>query len=92
MTINLPESHLSQLSALASDAGYDSVEQFAQDCLMAITSDSVQQDQTEWTEQELREFAAACDQGMEDARAGRVMSVEEARRRSHERAAMNWTP
>lgn len=81
MLIEVSEEATRRLQQHAAEAGYDSVEKYASDHLLAIAQQPVIDELPPMTEEELQHSAALCDQGMEDAREGRTMSVEEARQR-----------
>ncbi len=82
MTIHLPEARLSQLSVLASNAGYESVEEFVSDHLVALAEQQNPADLEPMSEEEMQASLEMIDRGMEDIAAGRYYTLEEARRRS----------
>ena len=80
VTIEIADSDEPRLREIAQRCGYDSVERFVSDYITEVTRQGSVDDLAPMTEEELQESVRMIEQGMEDVRAGRCYTVEEARR------------
>jgi hypothetical protein len=81
LNIDIPDLEMQRLTLIAKNYGYDNVREYVTDCVIGLINAPDADDSVKLTDDELRESAARCDEGMADARAGLVMSVEQARQR-----------
>ncbi|TWT96607.1 hypothetical protein Pla108_23760 [Botrimarina colliarenosi] len=84
LTIQIPDLEMDRLTLVAKEYGYDDVREYIKDCVVGLIHADTDESAS-LTDEELRESAARCDEGMADVLAGRVMSVEQARQRLHAR-------
>lgn len=79
MQIDLSPAEEAEIRRQAAAVGYESPERYLVD--LAINPETTFRP---LSDEELRQSAAMCDRGMEEVRAGKVVSVDEARRLSKE--------
>jgi hypothetical protein len=85
MQIDLPQDEQKKLGVLAAEAGFDSVEHYVTEHLRTLAQHPSTTQFAPLTQEELQESLAMCDRGMEEAAAGKGMSVDDARRHTLER-------
>ena len=85
MQIDLPQDDQKKLSVLAAEAGFDSVEHYVAEHLRSLAHHPSAAEFAPLTEEDLQESLAMCDRGMEEAAAGKGMTVSEAHRDTLER-------
>ncbi len=78
MQIDLPTADQVTLAALATEAGYDSVEHYVTEYLVEFAQHHAVANLPPLSEQEIRASLAMCDQGMAEARAGKGKDFQEA--------------
>ena len=80
MQIDLPSSEQNRLAALAAEAGYESVERFATEHLLALAHNPKEAEFAPLTDEELKVSLAMCDESMAQIDRGEGLTVEEARK------------
>lgn len=82
MQIEMPQNEQNRLATLAAEAGYESVERYATDHLLALAHNPVGADFAPLNEEELQASLAMCDESMAQIERGEGMSTQEARQRT----------
>jgi hypothetical protein len=83
MQINIPADAEALVTGKAAAAGFPNVDDYVLSLILRAADEDELYDE-QLTPEELAESLAMCDRGMEDVKAGRSMSVAEARRQTLE--------
>lgn len=85
MQLNIPPHEIEKLTQHATAAGFGNVESYVTQFVLALAErPSVEEAFSPLTDAELAASLAMIDQGLAEIKAGKGLSVEEARRLSHE--------
>ncbi len=82
MEIDIPQAEQQKLNLLAQAAGFDNVERYVTEHVLALVRHSSDEELELLSPDDLKASLAVCDQSMTELEAGKGLSLEEARKQT----------